>query len=150
MGKTIMFSALIQTARTPEEPPAEQGTSKRRQLRLDNKFRVTKRHAPAKGPSATLIVAPTSLLSQWAEELQRSSKPGTLKTLVWHGQSRQDLQSAVLKDNGVDVVISSYGTLVSEHVRSERTSSPVFESKISFCMTVELAFTLPFDSRVAS
>ncbi|KAI0095220.1 SNF2 family N-terminal domain-containing protein [Irpex rosettiformis] len=127
MGKTIMLSALIQTARTPEEPPADQGTSKRRQLRLDNKFRIANLHTPVKGPSATLIVAPTSLLSQWAEELQRSSQPGTLKTLVWHGQNRLDLESAVQQENGVDVVITSYGTLVSEHARSERMPSPVFE-----------------------
>ena len=129
MGKTIMLSALIQTARKPEDPSAEQSTSKRRQLRLDKKFRVANRNAPTKGPSATLIVAPTSLLSQWAEELQRSSKDGTLKTLVWHGQNRLDLEAAVEKVDGVDVVITSYGTLVSEHARSERVSSPIFESK---------------------
>ncbi len=133
MGKTIMLSALIQTARTPEDPPAvsQNTTTKRRQLRLDNKFRVKNRNAPAKGPSATLIVAPTSLLSQWSEELQRSSKPGTLKTLVWHGTNRLDLEAAVEKDDGVDVVITSYGTLVSEHARSERASSPIFESECS-------------------
>ncbi|KAI0347968.1 hypothetical protein BDW22DRAFT_1319252 [Trametopsis cervina] len=125
MGKTIMLSALIQTARAPEDPLAEQAPAKRRQLRLDKTFRAKKW---SKGPSATLIVAPTSLLSQWSEELQRSSKPGTLKVLVWHGQNRLDLESAVEQDGGVDVVVTSYGTLVSEHTRSQKSSSPVFES----------------------
>ncbi|KAI0640000.1 SNF2 family N-terminal domain-containing protein [Trametes polyzona] len=131
MGKTIMLSALIQTARGPE-PPAEidPGTSsKRRQIKLNSAFRVASKQAPQerKGPSATLIVAPTSLLSQWAEELQRSSKPDTLKVLVWHGQNRLDLDAAVDGEGATDVVITSYGTLVSEHAKHEKQPSPIFE-----------------------
>ena len=103
--------------------------AKRRQLRLDKTFRVSDKSQPDKGPSATLIVAPTSLLSQWAEELQRSSQPGTLKVHVWHGQNRMDLHAAVEEENGVNVVITSYGTLVSEHSRSEKALSPVFQSE---------------------
>ena len=84
-----------------------------------------------KGPSATLIVAPTSLLAQWAEELQRSSEPDTLNAIVWHGQNRLDLDSAVDNDGVINVVITSYGTLVSEHAKHERQSSSVFESTSS-------------------
>ncbi|KAI0756307.1 SNF2 family N-terminal domain-containing protein [Daedaleopsis nitida] len=105
MGKTIMLSALIQTARAPE-PVADQ---------------------QRKGPAATLIVAPTSLLAQWAEELQRSSKPDTFKVLVWHGQNRLELDSAMDNDTVITVVITSYGTLVSEHAKHEKQSSSVFE-----------------------
>ena len=134
MGKTIMLSALIQTARDPEPPtPTKKSTApnKRRQLRLDSNFRVAKDdpNRPSIGPSATLIVAPTSLLSQWSEELRRSSKDDTLKVLVWHGQNRLDLE-AMVDQNGVPVVITSYGTLVSEFTRwSAKIASPVFESK---------------------
>ncbi|KAI0652443.1 SNF2 family N-terminal domain-containing protein [Trametes meyenii] len=131
MGKTIMLSALIQTARGPEAPskPDPNASFKRRQLKLNNAFRVAPKHSarPKKGPSATLIVAPTSLLSQWAEELQRSSKPDTLKVLVWHGQNRLDLDAAVDGDGATDVVITSYGTLVSEHAKHEKQPSPIFE-----------------------
>ena len=133
MGKTIMLSALIQTARGPEDPSPEptQNPSKKRQLNLNSAFRAVKREQDARpvttrGPAATLIVAPTSLLTQWATELERSSKPGTLKVLVWHSQNRMDLDAAVGGDDPVDVVITSYGTLVSEHSKS---SSPVFESE---------------------
>lgn len=129
MGKTIMLSALIQTARGPEEPDLS-GTrpAKRRQLRLDKAFRATRRQTSqqARGPYATLIVAPTSLINQWAEELKRSSKPGTLKTLVWHGQNRLDLEDAMTGEDPVDVVITSYGTLASEH-KSEKSVSPIFD-----------------------
>ncbi len=130
MGKTIMLSALIQTARAAADPSQDgPAPSKRRQLRLDKAFRVSERKASDKGPSATLIVAPTSLLSQWSEELQRSSQPGTLNVLVWHGQNRTDLQAALEEEEGVNIVITSYGTLVSEHAKSEKTLSPIFESK---------------------
>ncbi|KAI0931358.1 hypothetical protein AcW2_000267 [Taiwanofungus camphoratus] len=135
MGKTIMLSALIQTARGREEPskdPNVNGSSKKRQMKLNNAFRSIPKNQIqlSKGPAATLIVAPTSLLSQWSEELQRSSEPGTLKVLVWHSQNRVDIEAAVEGDDPVDVVITSYGTLVSEHSKSERSASgpmsPVF------------------------
>ncbi|KAI0363760.1 hypothetical protein BV20DRAFT_957615 [Pilatotrama ljubarskyi] len=131
MGKTIMLSALIQTARGPEAPSENDPStsSKRRQLKLNSAFRVVPKQTSdqKKGPSATLIVAPTSLLSQWAEELQRSSKPDTLKVLVWHGQNRLDLDAAVDGEGATDVVITSYGTLVSEHAKHEKQPSPIFE-----------------------
>ncbi|KAG2050647.1 hypothetical protein BDR06DRAFT_960022 [Suillus hirtellus] len=124
MGKTIMLSALIHTNRDPE-PILPDDTSRDlaciRQLKLDNAFRsraFRQTKKPTKGPSATLIVAPTSLLSQWHEELQRSSAPGTLKVSVWHGQNRLDLDG--IEDNSMDdasitVIITSYGVLASEH-----------------------------------
>ena len=126
-----MLSALIQTARDPESPvEADPNASSRvKQLRLNSAFRVMPKSAPQqrKGPSATLIVAPTSLLAQWAEELQRSSQPDTMKVLVWHGQNRLDLDSALDDDGPITVVVTSYGTLVSEHAKHEKQSSSVFE-----------------------
>ena len=127
-----MLSALIQTARDPE-PPAitddAEGPSKKRQLRLDSNYRVTERGTTKlKSPLATLIVAPTSLLNQWSEELNRSSKPDTLNVLVWHGQNRLDLESVVEQKGVIPVIISYYGTLVSEYTRwSSKITSPIFE-----------------------
>lgn len=131
MGKTIMISALIQTSQLlKEEFEDEPQQGRSRQLRIDKAFRSSKqqpRHLP---PSATLIVAPTSLLAQWAEEVQRSSKPGTLKVIIWHGQNRLDLD-AIIEDGDEEsripsVIITSYGTLASEHAKSYK--SPVFDS----------------------
>jgi DNA repair protein RAD5 len=137
MGKTIMLSALIQTNReagSPDEKAAK--PQKARQLRLNNSFRAVRQlPRPLKGPSANLIVAPTSLLSQWSEEIRRSSKPGTTKIAVWHGHNRLDLDAAIQddhdKDETIKVVITSYGVLASEHAKSEKSSngpSPIFES----------------------
>ncbi|KAJ3518013.1 hypothetical protein NLJ89_g135 [Agrocybe chaxingu] len=128
MGKTIMLSALIQTSMPyqDEESGDMNVHSRAKQLKLNNAFRsVTNRNSqPAKSPSATLIVAPTSLLNQWAEELQRSSKPGTLDVFVWHGQNRLDLEALVDSDDRtLKVVITSYGVLASEHTKIKNSQS---------------------------
>jgi DNA repair protein RAD5 len=117
---------------------------KNRQLKLDNAFRPVSRQRPksTKGPSATLIVAPTSLLNQWNEEIQRSSKPGTVKAIVWHGQNRLDLEAATEADDEDDkvlrVIITSYGVLASEHAKGEKSGSslsPVFQSESLLLMS---------------
>jgi DNA repair protein RAD5 len=136
MGKTIMLSALIQTSPPcdPQTEEAAQSTTKSRQLKLNNAFRPAPQRKSSKPPSATLIVAPASLLSQWSEEIQRSSKHGTIKALVWHGQNRLDLEAAIEDnsddDDSIKVIITSYGVLASEHAKSERSRSPVFESEL--------------------
>ena len=133
MGKTIMLSALVQTSRGLEsetETDDPSISSKVRQMKINTAFRVIPRKALK--VEATLIVAPTSLLSQWCEEIERSSKPGTVKTLIWHGQNRLDLEAAVEPDDDGDktikVIVTSYGVLASELARSER--SPIFESEL--------------------
>lgn len=136
MGKTIMISALIQTGHPLPSDARPEPARKSKQLKLNASFKAVQRKAsgPPRPPSATLIVAPTSLLAQWAEELRRSSKKGTLDVLVWHGQNRLDLDSMVDEDDEMKgkqpmkVVVTSYGTLASEHAKSEKYRSPIFES----------------------
>src|SRR5260221_11775629 len=134
MGKTIMLSALIQTS-LPDQEPEEEATfqSKGKQLRLNSAFRPVRRSNNP--PSATLVVAPTSLLHQWEDELKRSSKPGILDIFVWHGQNRLDLEDMLEineGDKGIKIVVTSYGVLASEHAKMERLTSTkpqVFDSE---------------------
>lgn len=130
-----MISALIQSNLGSDEA-IDQNPSKHRQLKLNNAFRPAKNRKiqTSSSPSATLIVTPTSLMDQWGEEIERSSKPGTVKVVVWHGQNRDDLEGILENDDDTDdkkppiaVVITSYGTLVSEHTKTEKSSSTIFE-----------------------
>ncbi|PPQ79873.1 hypothetical protein CVT25_002929 [Psilocybe cyanescens] len=138
MGKTIMLSALIQTSpplQEPEQRPLQ--TVKTKQLKLNNAFRAVNQRKPqsSKLPSATLVIAPTSLLNQWSDELHRSCKTGTMQVMVWHGQNRTDLEDLLEDDeeensNVIKVVITSYGVLASEHAKMDRANkprSPIFE-----------------------
>lgn len=145
MGKTIMLSALIQTSPPTQDPEdSANAPSKAKQLKLNNAFRPVnhRKSQSTKPPSATLIVAPTSLLNQWSEELQRSSKPGTLDIFVWHGQNRLDLDGLIEcddDDRSLKVVITSYGVLASEHAKMDRPNNPkppVFDSMRLFCLIV--------------
>ncbi|VDB84343.1 unnamed protein product [Peniophora sp. CBMAI 1063] len=148
MGKTIMLSSLIHTLRgpdtVPQPPPPKAGASglqpsKQRQQRLD--FSAAANSTSTKnalGPVATLIVAPTSLLAQWAEELERCSEPGSVAVTVWHGSSRLDIDALVAgagKGDGsecVPVVVTSYGVLASEHAKVGKTgikASPLYRTE---------------------
>lgn len=137
MGKTIMLSALIHTNKEPE-PIDEDGKKStcNRQLRLDSAFRTIPRNQtkwPTRGPCATLVVAPTSLLSQWSDELERSSVPGSVRIIIWHGQNRLDLDALEAEegdDTSISIVITSYGVLASEHSKLEKPNgqSSVYQS----------------------
>ena len=135
-----MLSALIQSSLASQEHDEEATldlSTKEKQMKLNKAFRPVNQQKPEvlKPQSATLIVAPTSLLNQWFEELERSSKPGTFSAVVWHGQNRLDLEDWVEQnedDKTIKVVITSYGILASEHAKTENLSnyrSPVFESE---------------------
>lgn len=130
-----MISALIQSNLGSDEPIDQGSSSKQRQLKLSNAFQPAKsrKNKASVRPFATLIVAPTSLIEQWGEEIERSSKPGRVEAIVWHGQNRDGLFD-VLEVDEVDggtkpikIVVTSYGTLASEHAKSEKSSSPMFE-----------------------
>lgn len=149
MGKTIMLSALIHTLRgpdnTPPPAPSKAGPSglqptKQRQQRLDFSAAASStstKNSP--GPTATLIVAPTSLLAQWAEELERCSEPGSISVTIWHGSGRLGIDAHISgagkgKDESecVPVVVTSYGVLASEHAKVGKTglkASPLYNSK---------------------
>lgn len=56
-------------------------------------------------PTCTLIVCPMTLLSQWCEELERSSVGG-MNVLMYYGSNRTSIQDEI--DAGVQVVVTSY------------------------------------------
>ncbi|KAJ9095987.1 hypothetical protein QFC21_005350 [Naganishia friedmannii] len=137
MGKTCMLASLLHTNREANEPltaekadgsagDSDDGVPKPpkfRQLTLNKQWQPTT--APASKPApprrhATLVITPVSLAKQWQDELDRMSVKGSLRSVLWYGNERPDL-SALLDnmepESRTDVVITSYGTLVSEHAK---------------------------------
>jgi DNA repair protein RAD5 len=139
LGKTIMVASLIHTnhpsapsRKTASQPAPSSSSSsadelqsdedsdapyqpspvkQKKQLRLDTKGKTRDGGSTHRAGrrSATLVVAPTSLLNQWKDELIRSSKED-LNVLVYNDQKDTSNLEAEL-DGGVDVVVASYGKL---------------------------------------
>jgi SWI/SNF-related matrix-associated actin-dependent regulator of chromatin subfamily A3 len=65
----------------------------------------------ADGPKPTLIICPLSVMSGWAMQFEEHVTAGALRVLVYHGQDRD---RRVTQISQYDVVLSTYGTLVSE------------------------------------
>ena len=123
-----MIASLLHTNRLLPEPPSSspppptfkpnkqllpggpKEKSKPRQVRLQAAFKNhsntkplndtlrLQQGAPKRIPSTTLVVAPTSLLNQWGEELKRCSKEGTIEVHIWHGHNRFSLYEALYPD----------------------------------------------------
>jgi SNF2 family DNA or RNA helicase len=60
----------------------------------------------SEGPKASLVVAPTSVLSVWRDEAARFAP--TLRVGIWHGDPEERKQ---LKTQELDLIVTSYGIL---------------------------------------
>lgn len=75
-------------------------------LQLLSLLAIEKERGEASGP--TLVVAPTSVVGNWAREAAKFVP--TLKVMVHHGTGRLKDSQLVAAASDVDLVISSYGT----------------------------------------
>lgn len=139
-----MVSSLLHTNSTPEtgggHVPPEPTTKTRKQPTLNFKSN-SRSDSRARRPSATLIVAPLSLLSQWKAELDRSSQRGSMKTVIFHGTARADLEALTDTEDEKEhiVIVTSYGTLASEHARVVKGGQSTFyegERELTLCKNV--------------
>ncbi|ORY31955.1 SNF2 family N-terminal domain-domain-containing protein [Naematelia encephala] len=60
---------------------------------------------------STLIVAPLALLQQWKTEIETKTSLGSMKVLIYHGQSRTKSLNQLKQ---FDVVLTTYGTMTAE------------------------------------
>jgi DNA repair protein RAD5 len=113
LGKTIEMLSLIHTHRTELASKDESSATVKSLPRLPKNSNAVE---PA--PYTTLVVAPMSLLSQWQSEAEKASNEGTLKVIVYYGADKavnlQKLCSEANGPNAPNVIITSYGTILSE------------------------------------
>ncbi|KAF1829723.1 hypothetical protein BDW02DRAFT_573724 [Decorospora gaudefroyi] len=113
LGKTIEMLSLIHTHRTDVNGDEEVTTPKA----LPRLQKVSA--AVESAPYTTLVIAPMSLLAQWHSEAEKASKDGTLKAIVYYGSDKavnlQKLCCASNAANAPNVIITSYGTVLSEY-----------------------------------
>ncbi|KAJ3093400.1 hypothetical protein HK100_006633, partial [Physocladia obscura] len=66
----------------------------------------------------SLIIAPTSLILQWKEELKTKVKPGVFKVFVYYGKDKKGKSPNLLKQ--YDIVITTYGTVAMEWPQTKK------------------------------
>lgn len=112
LGKTIEMLSLIHAHRN--EPPSRTVSGPGS---FNGLARLPGTSAVVPAPYTTLVVAPTSLLSQWESEAMKASQPGTMKVLTYYGTDKsvnlRDLCSAS-NPSAPNVIITSYGVVLSE------------------------------------
>ncbi|PWN46387.1 hypothetical protein IE81DRAFT_319294 [Ceraceosorus guamensis] len=137
LGKTIQLAALILSnplesedrdgeEESPLATPVADGSSGSRrsgfkQVSLASSFAAAggydgadRRKMLNTNAKPTLVIGPMSLVGQWRDELGRACP--TLETTMYYGDQKGDLVTR-LETSTVDVVITSLGTLSSEHKR---------------------------------
>lgn len=123
LGKTVQSIALIlSNPRRPEEKESER-KDEEADPEKDTKKAENKRKLPPEVGKGTLIVAPLALIKQWESEIAAKVEDShKLRVCVYHGTGRSKYADN-LKD--YDVVITTYGTLSSEHAASGKGTKKV-------------------------
>lgn len=66
--------------------------------------------------AGTLVICPTSVLAQWAGEVESKVASNTLKVYIFHGPNRSAIGLSELRR--MDLVITSYGTVSFEYTKT--------------------------------
>ncbi|KAJ1906252.1 DNA helicase rad5, partial [Tieghemiomyces parasiticus] len=112
LGKTIEMLALLHADAASDPEPS-----------LD----------PDRCPtSATLVVCPLSLLSQWQDEARQSSRPGTVRVHLHYGPGRDLTALAAPASEPVTVVVTSYHTLLADYTAFTTGTTPARTSLFNY------------------
>jgi DNA repair protein RAD5 len=119
LGKTIQMLSLVHSHRSPEHLAALDAVGSNEKDPASSLTRQPPSTPTLKRALATtLVVAPMSLLAQWASEAEKASKPGTIRVLIYYGSEKGvNLQTLCCGSNllaAPNVIITSYGVVLSE------------------------------------
>lgn len=110
LGKTIEMLSLVHSHRVEPDPRVSNGLSS-----VNDLARMPNSSAVVPAPYTTLVVAPTSLISQWESE---ALKAGTLRVLVYYGSDKavnlRELCCESKYATAPQVIVTSYGVVLSE------------------------------------
>ncbi|KXL48180.1 hypothetical protein M433DRAFT_2960 [Acidomyces richmondensis BFW] len=116
LGKTIEMLSLVHSHVSPDQQAVTGNNMVNGINSLTRLPKASIQIEPA--PITTLVVAPMSLLAQWASEAEKASKKGTLKTLIYYGTEKKfNLQTLCCRANAAtapNIIITSYGVVLSE------------------------------------
>ncbi|WPG99517.1 DNA repair protein rad8 [Acrodontium crateriforme] len=117
LGKTIEMMSLIHSHTSPEYQAAAKNNSIDAVSALPRLLNNST--AIEYAPATTLVVAPMSLLAQWASEAEKASKSGSMKIMLYYGNEKsanlQTLCCAANAASAPNIIITSYGTILSEY-----------------------------------
>ncbi|KAK4631128.1 DNA repair protein RAD5 [Fulvia fulva] len=118
LGKTIEMLSLIHSHKSPEHEGVIGDTDSHIDAVGSLARQPMNSSTIKRAPATTLVVAPMSLLAQWASEAEKASKAGTLKVLVYYGSEKgvnlQTICSGSNIGSAPNVIITSYGVVLSE------------------------------------
>ncbi|KAH6612349.1 RAD5-like protein [Chaetomium sp. MPI-SDFR-AT-0129] len=119
LGKTIQMLSLIHSHKSDVAISARQSNRSAPSVNQLPRLPSTQSsQAMTEAPCTTLVVAPMSLLAQWQSEAENASVEGSLKSMVYYGAEKNvDLLTLCCENNAAnapDVVITSYGVVLSE------------------------------------
>jgi SNF2 family DNA or RNA helicase len=100
LGKTLSILSLVAAT------VADAHTFKIKQLSRD-----LQQHGLVRNAKGTLIICPTSVLSNWTEQMGTHVIPGRLSSYVYHGANRITDIEKLAK---FDIVFTTYGTVAAE------------------------------------
>ncbi|XP_059160044.1 transcription termination factor 2-like [Physella acuta] len=112
LGKTLTTIALVLKQKLDTPDTVQEGW-------LNWKKEVEKLNKAMKKSRATLIIAPASLVHQWASEIDRRCRPGALKYIVYHGPNREKHIHKLI-DN--DVVLTTY-TIIAKELGTDKDTN---------------------------
>ena len=104
LGKTLSTVALVCTSRNRADAFAVKGG------------REQMSHGILTPTRSTLVVVPSLLiLDEWKKEIEKHTSPGALRVAKYHGHERVAKAEDLLS---YDIVLTTYGTVSTEHRRS--------------------------------